>query len=151
MNSKGTRRPYIKWILSNFVALQILIFLALVALAVADDNPGYSYSAPQQESSEEDYGPAKYDFTWAVKDEESGNDFGQQEARDDERTEGSHYVQLPDGRLQKVTYYVDGDSGLIAEVTYEGEAHYPEPESSEETFYAPPAPPSPPQTLYETP
>ncbi|XP_076061372.1 cuticle protein 21-like [Oratosquilla oratoria] len=132
---------------------KILIFLALVALAVADDDPGYSYSAPQQESSEEDYEPAKYEFTWAVKDEESGNDFGQQEVRDDERTEGSHYVQLPDGRLQKVTYYVDGGSGFVAEVTYEGEAHYPEPESSEETIYTspPPPPPSPPQTLYETP
>ncbi|CAL4184650.1 unnamed protein product, partial [Meganyctiphanes norvegica] len=95
------------------------------------------YSAPSEESysasSEEEYGygPAKYDFDWSVKDEYSGNDFGQEETRDGDRTDGSYYVHLPDGRLQKVTYYVDGDSGYVAEVTYEGEAQYPE--ASEES------------------
>ena len=33
-------------------------------------------------------------------------------------------MQLPDGRLQKVTYTVNGDSGFVADVTYEGEAQY---------------------------
>ena len=35
-------------------------------------------------------------------------------------------MQLPDGRLQKVTYTVNGDSGFVADVTYEGEAQYPQ-------------------------
>ncbi|XP_047479402.1 adhesive plaque matrix protein-like [Penaeus chinensis] len=39
------------------------------------------------------------------------------------RYRGSYYVQLPDGSLQ-VTYHVVGDSGIVAEVTYEGQAHY---------------------------
>ncbi|XP_047471424.1 proline-rich protein 3-like [Penaeus chinensis] len=39
---------------------------------------------------------------------------------------GSYYVLLPDGRLQKVAYTVNGDSGFVAEVSYEGEAQYPE-------------------------
>lgn len=34
-------------------------------------------------------------------------------------------MPLADGRLQKVTYYVEGDSGFVAQVSYEGEARYP--------------------------
>ena len=87
------------------------------------------YSAESYESSE-----AKYNFEWNVSDESSENHFGQQEARDGDDTQGSYYVQLPDGRLQKVTYYVDGDNGYVAEVTYEGEAQYPSAEESDESF-----------------
>ncbi|XP_063589565.1 cuticle protein 18.6-like [Penaeus indicus] len=82
--------------------------------------PSYGYAAPTPAPA-----PAKYDFNYAVKDEYSGNDFGHQEARDGYDTQGSYYVQLPDGRLQKVTYTVNGDSGFVAEVSYEGEAQYP--------------------------
>ncbi|XP_076060309.1 pro-resilin-like [Oratosquilla oratoria] len=127
---------------------KIVIFLGLVAL-VAAQRPGYSYGAPQLDDSDEDYGPAKYDFAWAVKDDDSGNDFGHQEARDGDRTDGSYYVYLPDGRLQKVTYYVDGDSGFVANVEYEGEARYPD-SSEERPVYAPP-PPSPPRSFYGRP
>ncbi|XP_063589941.1 cuticle protein 21-like [Penaeus indicus] len=49
-----------------------------------------------------------------------------EEARDGYDTQGSYYVLLPDGRLQKVAYTVNGDSGYVAEVSYEGEAQYPE-------------------------
>ena len=67
---------------------------------------------------------AKYEFEWQVKDDSSDNDFGQQEGRDGDQTQGSYYVQLPDGRVQQVTYRVDGDSGYIADVQYQGEARY---------------------------
>jgi len=83
-------------------------------------------SAESYESSE-----AKYSFNWAVSDDSSSNEFGHQEARDGDDTQGSYYVQLPDGRLQKVTYYVDGDNGYVADVTYEGEARYDSVESRE--------------------
>ncbi|XP_042886057.1 cuticle protein 18.6-like [Penaeus japonicus] len=101
---------------------KFIIFAALVAVALArpDQAPAYGYAAPTAAPA-----PAKYDFNYAVKDEYSGNDFGHQESRDGYDTQGSYYVQLPDGRLQKVTYTVNGDSGYVAEVSYEGEAQYP--------------------------
>ena len=43
-------------------------------------------------------------------------------------------MALPDGRLQKVSYSVTGDGGYVADVSYEGEAQYPETKS-----YSPPA------------
>ncbi|XP_047479205.1 cuticle protein 7-like [Penaeus chinensis] len=117
---------------------KVLFLLGVVAVAAADKLPTYSYSAPQGSLEDSvEYDDAKYDFNWAVKDDDSGNDFGHQEARDGDNTQGSYYVQLPDGRLQKVTYYVDGDNGYVADVTYEGEARYDSVESRE---YAPPRP-----------
>ncbi|XP_047472543.1 pro-resilin-like [Penaeus chinensis] len=101
---------------------KLIVVAALVAMAVArpEDTPGYGYSAPASGSS-----PAQYDFNYAVKDDYSSNDFGHQEDRDGYGAQGSYYVLLPDGRLQKVTYSVNGDSGFVAEVSYEGEAQYP--------------------------
>ena len=50
------------------------------------------------------------------------NDFGQYEAREGDKTTGNYWVVLPDGRKQIVNYYVDGYSGYVADVKYEGEA-----------------------------
>ncbi|XP_047479196.1 cuticle protein 18.6-like [Penaeus chinensis] len=89
-----------------------------------------------------------------VKDDYSDNDFGHQESRDGDRTQGSYYVQLPDGRLQTVKYFVDGDSGYVAEVSYEGEARYDSAESREygRPVYSPPRPVySQPRRVYSSP
>jgi len=47
------------------------------------------------------------------------NDFGQKEARVDDKTSGSYWVDLPDGRRQTVNYHVDGKSGFVADVSYD--------------------------------
>ncbi|XP_063591472.1 pro-resilin-like [Penaeus indicus] len=101
------------------MAFKVIAFATLVAVALARPQytPAYGYGATTPAS-----GPAKYDFNYAVNDPPSGNDFGHQEARDGPNTQGSYFVLLPDGRLQRVTYNVNGDSGYLAEVTYEGEA-----------------------------
>ncbi|XP_064122596.1 pro-resilin-like [Macrobrachium nipponense] len=124
---------------------KVLLFLGLVALAAADKRPTFSYGVPESSSSPEESfesGEVKYNFNWAVDHDPSSNEFGHQEARDGDDTQGSYYVQLPDGRLQKVAFHVDGDDGYIAEVTYEGEAQFPDSsesvESAEAPRYAPP-------------
>jgi len=73
-----------------------------------------------------EYGPAAYSYTWAVKDDYTSNNYGQNEDRNGATITGSYYVALPDGRLQKVTYSVDAYGGYVADVSYEGEAQYPE-------------------------
>ncbi|XP_068216725.1 cuticle protein 7-like [Palaemon carinicauda] len=102
-----------------------VLILAAVAIvcANADLSPSYGRPAPSYHAPAP-AGPAQYDFNYAVKDDYSKNDFGQQETRNGYDTKGTYYVQLPDGRLQKVTYYVNGDSGYVAEVSYQGEAYY---------------------------
>ena len=68
--------------------------------------------------------PARYEFQWDVRNAD-GADFGHREARSGDFTEGSYFVQLPDTRTQTVNYRVDGHSGFVADVQYEGEAQYP--------------------------
>ncbi|XP_045624476.1 cuticle protein 7 isoform X2 [Procambarus clarkii] len=106
---------------------------ALVAVTLARPEPPPVYGPPPSYPPPKPaYGapaypdtPPQYNSQFAVKDDYSGTDFGHQETRDGYDTQGSYSVLLPDGRLQKVTYYVNGDSGYVAEVTYEGEAQYP--------------------------
>ena len=63
-----------------------------------------------------------YKFEWAVRDDYSSVDMGQFEGREGRHTKGFYYVLLPDGRRQIVDYYVDGDSGYVADVRYVGSA-----------------------------
>ncbi|XP_037794036.1 pro-resilin-like [Penaeus monodon] len=100
------------------MAFKVIALAALLAVALARPQNGYGVPTPSS-------APAKYDFNYAVNDPPSGNDFGHEEARDG--PEHSRFLLRPpsDGRLQRVTYTVNGDSGYLAEVTYEGEAQYP--------------------------
>merc|ERR1712168_1290235 len=99
-----------------------VLVLALVAIAAAKPNPPPSYSAPAYPDAHPAY---TYDYAVKAEDGHYGYvDFGQNEERDGYNTYGSYYVALPDGRVQKVTYTVNGDEGYVADVTYEGEASY---------------------------
>ncbi|KAK4310516.1 hypothetical protein Pmani_017944 [Petrolisthes manimaculis] len=112
--------------------------------ALADRPPPYGYPAPPPTYHQPQHPevPPKYTYNYAVVDDYSGTNFGHTEARDGYKTEGSYTVDLPDGRKQTVTYVDNGD-GLVAEVTYEGEAQYPEykPEPKYPSYPAPPPPP----------
>ncbi len=68
---------------------------------------------------------AQYVWEYAVKDQPTYNDFGHKESRAGAHTDGQYFVALPDGRLQTVTYTVDGNGGYIPVVEYSGVPQYP--------------------------
>ena len=100
-------------------ALIATLILATLAGTYATPPPA-PYAAPADT-------PAVYTYEYAVADDYSGANFGQNENRDGYATHGSYRVALPDGRTQIVTYSVaDAYSGYVADVKYEGVAQYPE-------------------------
>ena len=65
-------------------------------------------------------------YTYAVADDYSGATFNQEEQNDGNGVvAGSYSVNLPDGRVQTVTYHANDYDGYVADVTYSGEAQYP--------------------------
>ena len=97
----------------------IFAIIAFAAVTLADNPapaPGYGYDYP-------DVAPL-YTFGYNVNNKEGYEPqaFQHDENRDGYQTHGEYSVALPDGRTQIVTYRVDGDSGFIADVRYEGEA-----------------------------
>ena len=67
-----------------------------------------------------------YTYNYAVADDYSKAVFSAGETSDGaSNVEGSYSVNLPDGRVQHVKYHSNGYDGFVADVTYEGEAHYP--------------------------
>jgi len=83
-----------------------------------------AYHAPAPVYKEE---PAPYKYEYGVHDDYTGTTFNAGESADGNgNVEGSYSVALPDGRTQHVTYHADDYGGYVADVTYEGEAHYAE-------------------------
>merc|ERR1711887_473042 len=102
--------------------MKVAVFLfPLLSLSLpSPDTPGYGSPAPSYPDE-----PAKYTFQYGVKDDYTSNNFGQSENRDGYSAQGEYFVNLPDGRLQKVTYSVNGEGGYVADVSYTGGAQYP--------------------------
>merc|ERR1712223_1782898 len=106
----------------NNMAFKVVLSAALLAAAIAapaPDHPAPAAYAPGPIL------PPVYAYQYGVNDGYSGAVFSQQESRDNYEAAGSYSVKLPDGRVQTVTYSVNGpDGGYVADVKYEGEASY---------------------------
>merc|ERR1711934_89666 len=108
---------------SHRVSMQTFITLALVAAASAA--PQYApvvHAVAAPDLAE----PSPYTYTYAVADDYSKANFQQSESNDGTgAVTGSYSVNLPDGRIQTVTYNANDLTGNVAEVTYSGEPVYP--------------------------
>ncbi|XP_019889955.1 pro-resilin isoform X2 [Ooceraea biroi] len=82
-------------------------------------NDGESYNDNAQKENNE---PTKYEFSYSVKDERSGSNYGHMETREGDRIQGEFNVLLPDGRKQIVEYEADQD-GFKPQIRYEGEVN----------------------------
>ena len=119
-----------------FVALFALVAVASAAPRPDHGPPAYapapSYApAPAYHKpspyKEEKQAPQPYEYKYGVEDSYSGTSFDKGENQDAYgNVAGSYRVNLPDGRVQVVTYTADHENGYIADVSYEGVAAYPE-------------------------
>merc|ERR1712117_194478 len=108
--------------------------------------PSYNYPEPQgqivernyetdnryyQEVDEQDYPPQAFAYEYGGADKD-GRHFAKTESKDEDGVvTGEYRVELPDGRVQIVSYRADPVLGYQADVRYEGEAR-PEPEYNED-------------------
>merc|ERR1711971_1509653 len=68
-----------------------------------------------------------YTYQYAVADDYSGSRFDASETDDGTAARQGHYsVNLPDGRIQHVNYHANDIDGYVAEVTYDGQAVFPD-------------------------
>ncbi|XP_037800502.1 pro-resilin-like [Penaeus monodon] len=96
-----------------------LCLVATVALAMPQYGQQQQQANTGKQLQAQPMMPMNYDFQWEVNNEEYQNYYGHQEAAVNGRVDGSYHVWLPDGRLMRVEYYVDGDSGFVPTITYE--------------------------------
>ena len=104
-----------------------LVAFTLAVVAVNGDHPS-SYSAPLPPVANTYASPkhapitykeeaTPYQFQYGVNDEYSGAKFSaSEESADGEAVIGSYTVNLPDGRVQTVTYTADHHNGFVADV-----------------------------------
>ncbi|XP_043188150.1 cuticle protein 19-like [Amphibalanus amphitrite] len=95
----------------------------------------------------------KYSYAYGIDDKHAGIKLNVKERRDGKFTEGEYVTKLPDGRNQKVSYHVNGKSGFVADVKYDGVARHPVPikKPVKPGKYVPPKVVKPPVITYRPP
>merc|ERR1711935_1254913 len=102
-------------------SLNMQAFITLAMVAAASAAPQYAAAPVVHAVAAPDLAePSPYTYTYAKA------AFQQAESNDGTgAVSGSYSVNLPDGRIQTVTYNANDLTGNVAEVTYSGEAVYP--------------------------
>merc|ERR1712001_448271 len=102
-------------------------FITLAMVAAASAAPQYAAAPVVHAVAAPDLAePSPYTYTYAVADDYSKANFQQSESNDGTgAVTGSYSVNLPDGRIQTVTYNANDLTGNVATVEYSGTAAYP--------------------------
>merc|ERR1712158_107434 len=106
--------------------LNMQAFITLAMVAASSAAPQYAAAPVVHAVAAPDLAePSPYTYTYAVADDYSKANFQQSESNDGTgAVTGSYSVNLPDGRIQTVTYNANDITGNVAEVTYSGEPVY---------------------------
>nr|XP_045602194.1 adult-specific rigid cuticular protein 15.7-like [Procambarus clarkii] len=94
-----------------FTSVVLMCMLVAAGVALPGGYQQQSYNAP-----------LPYDFNYGIN--SGATNFGQQESGNNGNAKGSYWVNLPDGRVQRVDYWADG-SGYHATVSFQGTAKHP--------------------------
>merc|ERR1719245_80363 len=107
------------------VLISSSLLLTSALAAVVPVAPGYAPApAPYHPAPyhEEKLPPQPFAYEYGGADE-YGRHFAKTETQDEYGVvQGEYRVELPDGRVQIVSYHADHENGFIADVRYEGEA-----------------------------
>ncbi len=126
--------------------MQLLVLSALLAVAIADHPRPYAPPAPKPYRppapyKEEKLPPQPFAYQYGVRDEYTGADFDKKEDQDAYgNLNGEYRVNLPDGRVQIVSYHANHEDGFVADVRYEGTPVYPPAPKGGYGPYKPPEP-----------
>jgi len=111
----------------GFLNITLQAFITLAMVAASSAAPQYAAAPVVHAVAAPDLAePSPYTYTYAVADDYSKANFQQSESNDGTgAVTGSYSVNLPDGRIQTVTYNANDLTGNVATVEYAGEAQYP--------------------------
>merc|ERR1712203_758063 len=111
---------------SSLLMTSALAAVVPVAPGYAPYHPPAPYHPAPAPYHEEKLPPQPFAYEYGGADE-YGRHFAKTGTQDEYGVvQGEYRVELPDGRVQIVSYHADHENGFIADVRYEGEAH-PEP------------------------
>ncbi|TRY61863.1 hypothetical protein TCAL_01501 [Tigriopus californicus] len=108
--------------MNHMIKISVWAALALALLQCCQSRSFIQqHSVAEQDSPNFHYDNPLYLFDYRIYANENSEaqHFGQTEERDHGNVKGQYYVLLPDGRVQTTKYSVSGDSGYVAEVTYD--------------------------------
>ena len=108
-------------------ALVLLATAAGPSLADHPVRPPGKISKPFSGYKSGKQGKPDYSYAYGIDDKYSGVKLDVKERRKGYQTEGQYVSKLPDGRKQTTSYYVNGKSGFVADVRYDGVAEHPIP------------------------
>merc|ERR1711915_465160 len=118
-------------------------YFLLIGLSFSLAAPAAVYKAKPAPYKEPVYKPQPYEYKYGVADDYSKSAFDKGETQDEYgKVVGSYKVNLPDGRVQVVSYVAD-ENGVVYDVQYQGEPSYPPPPGGYGPYKGPGAYPGP--------